>query len=198
MLCVSGAHKKFQPRVIRLQWRFCCGRLRRTPPFHAPPLRKKLSVERAGFERAFGFVLRANRINPSRIRCAQENFAGGIARDARDLRRAGLGEMGEDAVPIYGQESAPVAGPGQEPAIGSEAEGVDPIIARRPKLFRSASGADTVDAAGEERRKRNKSWLWWGRGLGRWGKAACPSRGRRARVLAVAARRRPSEARPRA
>src|SRR5229473_3286138 len=59
--------------------------------------------------------------------------------------------MGEDAVPIDGEERAAVAGTGQKAAIGSESEGVDDIFARRPKLFRRALGADAVDAAGDNR-----------------------------------------------
>src|SRR5258706_376716 len=67
--------------------------------------------------------------------------------------------MGEDAVPIDGEESDAVAGTGQEAAIGSESEGVDDIFARRPKLFRCALGADAVDAAGDNRRKGDERLL---------------------------------------
>jgi len=88
-------------------------------------VREKLRVEGAGFERAFGFVFGADRENLSRIGRAQENFAGGIAGDAGDLRGAGLGEMSEDAVTIDGEKSAAIAGPRQQAAIGSESKGVD-------------------------------------------------------------------------
>src|SRR5882762_3613170 len=67
--------------------------------------------------------------------------------------------MGEDAVPIDGEERAAVSGTGQEAAIGSESEGVDDIFARRPKLFRCALGADAVDAAGDNRRKGDERLL---------------------------------------
>src|ERR1700674_904288 len=130
-----------------------------TPPLDAPPPREKLRIEGAGFECAFGFVFRADGIDFSRIRSTQENFACRIAGDARDLRRAGLGEMGEDAMTIDGEESAAVAGPGKEAAIGSESESVNDIFARRPELFRCAVGADAVDAAGEKRRKRGEGLL---------------------------------------
>src|SRR6266446_5450596 len=121
---------------------------------------EKLCVEGARFECAFSFVLRANRINFSRVRGTQENFTGGIAGDARDLRGAGLGEMREDAVAIDGEESAAVACPRQEAAIGCEPEGVNDVFARGPKFFRCAVGADAVNAAGEKRRKWNKGLLW--------------------------------------
>src|SRR5713226_8552820 len=67
--------------------------------------------------------------------------------------------MGEDAVPIDGAESTVVACTGQEAAVGSKPERVDNIFARRPKLFRSAVGADAVDAAGEKRRKGDEGLL---------------------------------------
>src|SRR5258708_5869178 len=131
----------------------------RAPPFDAPPLREKLRVEGAGFERAFGFVLRPDRINFSRIRRAQEDLAGGIAGDARNLRGAGLGEMGKDAVTIDGQKSAAVTRPGQEAAVGSQSERVDNIFTRRPKLFRRAVGTDAVNAAGEQLREWSEGLL---------------------------------------
>src|SRR6267154_2033705 len=126
----------------------------RTPPLDAAPLREKLCVEGVGFERAFGFVVRPDRINFSRIGRAQENLAGGIAGDARNLRRAGFGEVGEDTVAIDGQKSAAITAPSEEAAVGSESESVDNIFAGRPKLFRRAVGADAVDAAG-------KLWREW-------------------------------------
>src|SRR6266403_2105593 len=156
---VSRTHKKFQTRVIRLGKRFCRGSRRAVPPLEAARLRKTLRIVGTRFERALGFVLRADRINFSGIRGAQKSFARGIADDARDLHRAGLGEMGEDAVPIDGEERAAVAGTGQEAAIGSESEGVDDIFARRPELFRCALGADAVDAAGDNRRKGDERLL---------------------------------------
>src|SRR6266478_889000 len=122
----------------------------RTPPLDAAPLREKLRVEGVGFERAFGFVVRPDRINFSRIGRAQENLAGGIAGDARNLRRAGFGEVGEDTVAIDGQKSAAVTGPCEEATVGSESESVNDIPARRPKLFRCPVGADAVNAAREQ------------------------------------------------
>src|SRR5437899_5148471 len=113
----------------------------RTPPLDAAPLREKLRVEGAGLERAFGFVLRPDGINFSWIGCAQKNFARGVAGDARNLRRPGLGEVGKDAVAIDGQKSAAVARPSKEAAVGTEPQSVDDILARRPKLFRCAIGA---------------------------------------------------------
>src|SRR6266576_4128860 len=67
--------------------------------------------------------------------------------------------MRRNAVTIDGQESPAVAGPCQEAAIGSKSKGVDHVFARRPKLFRGAIGADAVDAAGEQSRKRNEGLL---------------------------------------
>src|SRR3981081_3885794 len=113
---VSRSHKEFQTRVIRRGRRFCRGGRRAVPPLEAAPLRKKLRIVGTRFERALGFVLRADRINFSGIRSAQKSFTCRIADDARDLYRAGLGEMGEDAVPIDGEERAVVAGTGQEAA----------------------------------------------------------------------------------
>src|SRR5260370_16676051 len=106
----------------------------RAPPFDAPPLREKLRVEGAGFERAFGFVLRPDRINFSRIRRAQEDLAGGIAGDARNLRGAGLGEMGKDAVTIDGQKSAAVTRPAQEAPPATHSHRVYTTFPRRPNL----------------------------------------------------------------
>src|SRR5260370_11640198 len=131
----------------------------RAPPFDAPPLREKLRVEGAGFERAFGFVLRPDRINFSRIRRAQEDLAGGIAGDARNLRGAGLGEMGKNAVTIDGQKSAAVTRPGQEAAVGSQSERVDNIFTRRPKLFRRAVGTDAVTPPQHHLRERTKDFF---------------------------------------
>src|SRR5438309_6390148 len=67
--------------------------------------------------------------------------------------------MRKNAVTIDGEESPAVAGPRQEAAIGSKSKGVDHVFARRPKLFRGAIGADAVDAAGEQSRKRNERLL---------------------------------------
>ena len=155
---VAGAHEKFQARLARGACGFCASgsRWRRTPPVDASPLRKKLRVEGARFVGAFGFVLGADGENFSGIRGAQEDFAGGIARDAGDLRGAGFGELRENAVAIDGQQRAVVAGAGEKAAIGSESERVDDVVAGSPKFFRRAFGGEPIDAAGKSGRKRDE------------------------------------------
>ncbi len=102
--------------------RRCLRARRRTPPLDATPLREKLRVERARFERALGFELGANGINFPRVGSAKKNFACRITSDAGDLRGTGLGEMREDTVSIDGEERAAIAGAGQEPAVGSNSQ----------------------------------------------------------------------------
>src|SRR4029077_6956962 len=122
-------------------------------------MRKELRIEGARFERALGFVFSADRKDFSWIRRTQENLPGGVASDARDLRGAGLREMSEDPVPIDGKEGPAVAGASQKAAVGSEPQGVNDVLARGPKLFRRAVGADAVNTAGEQRGKRDKCLL---------------------------------------
>src|SRR5467141_2780358 len=67
--------------------------------------------------------------------------------------------MGEDAVSIDGQQSAAVSRPCEQPSVGSESESVNNVLARRPKFFRRAVGADAVNAAGKKRRKWDERLL---------------------------------------
>src|SRR5258708_19033261 len=67
--------------------------------------------------------------------------------------------MSEDPVAINGEEGTAVAGASQEAAIRSEPEGVNDVLARGPKLFRRAVGADAVNTAREQRGKRDKCLL---------------------------------------
>ena len=81
-----------------------------------------MRVKRARFERAFGFVFGADGENFSWIRGAEEEFAGGVARDAGDLRGASFSELGEDAPAVDGEKRAIVAGAGEKASIGIERE----------------------------------------------------------------------------
>jgi len=57
-----------------------------------------------------------------------------------DLRGAGFGELREHAPAINGEKRAAIAGAGEEAAVRIQRERIDDIVARIPKLLRSAFG----------------------------------------------------------
>src|ERR1700730_10388007 len=92
----------------------------RAPPLQASPLREKLGIERTRFVGALGFKLRTDGKNFAGVGGAHKNSAVFTARNAGNLRGAGLGKLRENAARIDGEKRSVVTGSGEETAIGRE------------------------------------------------------------------------------
>src|SRR5271154_3608730 len=103
-----------------------------------------MSIENVALVGAFRLRRRAEQKNLAQVAARRVQPTAGCRGEGGNLARAGPDKIGKIADAVDRENVAAIAGAGDETSMLIEAQRIDQIFARTPKLFRGSVGSDAI------------------------------------------------------